>query len=117
MVRKKKCGLMVSVTSGEVALGVMATMPSCSYTLTAGTVTPEQAWARSNLAPEVTPRLAAGMSCLVTQLSSIRMGSSFLPFTPLLALMVSLAVSAPGWICVPYCVLGPVMGWGKSILI
>ncbi|CPM71636.1 Uncharacterised protein [Bordetella pertussis] len=30
MVRKKKCGLMVSVTSDEVAPGVMATMPSCS---------------------------------------------------------------------------------------
>src|SRR3546814_14020986 len=77
MGRKKKCGLVVSVTSGEVAPGVMATMPSCSYTLTAGTVTPEQAWATANLAPELTTRLAAGTACLGSPPSLMRMGSGF----------------------------------------
>src|SRR5690606_25775977 len=117
MVLKKKSGSMVSVPRGECATRVIATMPSCSYTLTAGTVTPEQACATANLAPELTTRLAAGTACLGSQPSSIRMGSSFLPLTPPLALMVSMAVSAPAWICVPYWVLGPVMGWGMPILI
>ncbi|CPM15765.1 Uncharacterised protein [Bordetella pertussis] len=61
--------------------------------------------------------MAAGTACFGSQPSSIRMGSSFLPFTPPLALMVSIAVSAPAWIWSPYWVLGPVMGWGMPILI
>src|SRR5690554_7752886 len=107
---------MVSVTRGEVAPGVMATMPSFSYTLTAGTVVPEQAWATANLAPELMTRLAAGTACLGSQPSSISSGSSFLPLTPPASLMASIAVSAPAWIWSPYWVAGPVMGCGMPIL-
>src|SRR3546814_14123770 len=107
---------MVSVTSGDVAPGVMATMPSCSYTFTAGTVVPEHACATANLAPELMTRLAAGTACLGSQPSSISRGSGFLPLTPHAALMASMAVSSAAWILSPFWGAGQVIGWGMRIL-
>src|SRR3546814_20219005 len=93
---------MVSVTSGDVAPGVMATMPSCSYTFTAGTVVPEHACATANLAPELMTRLAAGTACLGSQPSATSRGTRLLPLTTPAALMAPMVGRAPAWILSPY---------------
>src|SRR5690606_14700732 len=69
-----------------------------------------------NLTPQLTTWSATATDCFGSQASSYSTASSFLPSTPPLALICSMAIFAPLNCMSPYWATGPVLGPAMPIL-